>query len=1548
MAKVQILPWDPAEFLKTEEDVAAYLEAAREDGEPDLIAEALNVVERARGSAEVAAKWTGSDGAIGAYIREETKKSLDSYRNQPNNLREDANQEEDTARGGYANRQLFELVQNSADALAGSDGSYIWIRLTPTHFYCADNGRPIDQNGARALLFSHLSSKRGTSEIGRFGLGFKSVLGVTDTPEFFSRSGSFRFDRGRSAELLRPIAPEIEQYPVLRLAEPIDPWPEIEADPDLREMVYWAANIVRLPLKLGAHQALSGQIREFPAEFLLFVEHVGRLVLETDEQKAARIVTLIHEDDRWILGDAGGKTRWMIERRLHKLSADAKNDSRSLDDDDEVPISWAAPIDRLNEPGRFWAFFPTMTTSLLAGILNAPWKTNEDRQNLLPGVYNDELIDAAAAMVAKALAQLSTPEDPARHLDALPRRVEAGDSEHSARLRDQLHLNLQGHEVVPDQAGELQMLCGVRYAPREITDAGQTTLDSLARWKAYDHRPLSWLHHSALNRNRLAALERLWESIPSEATRRGRRMATSSLPRADIATWLQALVNNTETGAPKASMAAIQTAALIPKHIREANSLGNIVLKTDGQWVNPDPGAVFLGGGYASGSDDLVCADLEADPDTLRALQELGIRPASRETVFKDVASHLLAVPRWSRRYRQTEDVQDWVGFWRLARDVDQSAALRIIQEATDTWRETLRVRTVDGRWRSLHESLLPGPVVPPDGSRDRNVAIEVRFHEAELPLLRQLGAVDAPGAAYELSRAHLLKFKERCRDEFARQDLPRNPQRVFLNFVTPLTSGPLDVLESLSEEAKVIYTWHLLNLPATYERWIMRHDTQSVYPTMDFDSPAVEALRQHGRIETDDGIRKLSDGLGDLPQDRGVLYKLLSHPRSDRIRDAFELPTEADMPVEPLGEYEPAPLLDEWPGLRCHLSPRQVDLQLVRCDGFRRFDGDGSEDEPDCIVRDGFVYVARRDDDKEIRSILQGLGLRLSDERIEWLLLRLAPEVVQKARDEVRRCSTDEERLLAAVGEPELRRGLPRGLLAILEDTQESPSGSGSVFVVDSSGVVMPKQPHGPLLSGIQIAQAAFSTFHTGALREYRDALAHLDPPRQWAGRPKAVEFVRSLGFGEEWAGDSNTRREPFVEVDGPCTLPELHDYQRTVVENVRGLIRMDGAIGERRGMISMPTGSGKTRVAVQAIIEAIREDGFRGGILWVADRDELCEQAVEAWRQVWASEGTQSTRLRISRMWAGQPQPLPTGEMHVIVATIQTLSAKITSQSDSYEFLADFKLVLFDEAHRSVAPTFTSVMEELGLTRWRRVHEPLLIGLTATPYRGHDERETDRLANRYGKNRLDAGAFANDGPEAVIAELQAMRVLARADHATIEGGEFSLSVDELCQSQHTPWLPRSVEYRIASDIERTRRIIRAYREYIDPDWPTLVFATSVEHSQTVAALLNRIGIKARAVTASTDASIRRRVVEEFRAGEINALVNYGIFREGFDAPKTRAIVVARPVYSPNLYFQMIGRGLRGVKNGGNDRCLILNVRDNIANFERKLAFSDLDWLWA
>jgi probable addiction module antidote protein len=54
MAKTKLLPWDPAEHLETEQDMAIYLEAALEYGEPSLVAAALGDIARARGMTQLA------------------------------------------------------------------------------------------------------------------------------------------------------------------------------------------------------------------------------------------------------------------------------------------------------------------------------------------------------------------------------------------------------------------------------------------------------------------------------------------------------------------------------------------------------------------------------------------------------------------------------------------------------------------------------------------------------------------------------------------------------------------------------------------------------------------------------------------------------------------------------------------------------------------------------------------------------------------------------------------------------------------------------------------------------------------------------------------------------------------------------------------------------------------------------------------------------------------------------------------------------------------------------------------------------------------------------------------------------------------------------------------------------------------------------------------------------------------------------------------------------------------------------------------------------
>lgn len=312
--------WDMAYYIDDYEDVDGHIKLALEDYDPVHMEDVLSDIVRSKAMAKLAAKWEAPDGCIGTYINGQTRKVIDACVNQLGLVEEIDRAVDGSSGGGYASGRLTELVRNCADNLSRFGPWQIWMRLAPTHLYFADDGEPIDAANVDALMFSHLPpAKRGGSENGGFRLDFRSALGVADSPEFFSRSGSFRFCLPGPRGEIGGVASEAARYPSLRLPEAIHPIREAALDPVLRDLMERATNIVRLPLKPDAYESLAQQIEKFPADILLSVQHAGRLILHTDQMETARIIALDREGDEWTLEDAGTTSHWRVEKRLHKL-----------------------------------------------------------------------------------------------------------------------------------------------------------------------------------------------------------------------------------------------------------------------------------------------------------------------------------------------------------------------------------------------------------------------------------------------------------------------------------------------------------------------------------------------------------------------------------------------------------------------------------------------------------------------------------------------------------------------------------------------------------------------------------------------------------------------------------------------------------------------------------------------------------------------------------------------------------------------------------------------------------------------------------------------------------------------------------------------------------------------------------------------------------------------------------------------------------------------------------------------------------------------------
>lgn len=439
--------------------------------------------------------------------------------------------------------------------------------------------------------------------------------------------------------------------------------------------------------------------------------------------------------------------------------------------------------------------------------------------------------------------------------------------------------------------------------------------------------------------------------------------------------------------------------------------------------------------------------------------------------------------------------------------------------------------------------------------------------------------------------------------------------------------------------------------------------------------------------------------------------------------------------------------------------------------------------------------------------------------------------------------------------------------------------------------------------------------------------------------------DFVTVLGFPAIFAGVKERVHRPTVfEVPPVVKPPPLQPFQKTLKDGLLSV--MEREQDRTRCIVSLPTGGGKTRVAVEAFIEWMQPRFAQGQyLLWVAQSEELCEQAIACLVQMWGSR-EYLRPLRVYRFYGGRTMDV--GELRggAVISSISQIHNRIKAQDPVLdELLAYTGVLIIDEAHRAVTMMYDGLLDRARELRGEDLFP--ICGLTATPGRaGQDgQTETERLVGRFEALLLKPSL----GPGYGTDPLRCFRehgYLATPVHQPLRGKEYELTAAEIKGLASEEDFPATFRRRLADDNDRNKAIVQRLME-IPEGVPTLVYACTVEHAFLLAMILRSLGRTAAAISSDTSLTLRRGFIEQFKSGEVQFLCNYGVLTTGFDAPKTEVIVLCRPTQSAVLYEQIIGRGLRGPRFGGTERCTIIDFADNIKKHGAPLAYVRFSSFW-
>lgn len=392
------------------------------------------------------------------------------------------------------------------------------------------------------------------------------------------------------------------------------------------------------------------------------------------------------------------------------------------------------------------------------------------------------------------------------------------------------------------------------------------------------------------------------------------------------------------------------------------------------------------------------------------------------------------------------------------------------------------------------------------------------------------------------------------------------------------------------------------------------------------------------------------------------------------------------------------------------------------------------------------------------------------------------------------------------------------------------------------------------------------------------------------------------------------------------------LYDFQQQALE-AEARHRREHP-DETRLAIVLPTGTGKGTILAERAVRFI-DDAKKPGDPWpmahrvliLVHTDELVNDLATRCRLV--AQGARVAEVGIVK--AGQDDTAA----DIIVASVQTLA-----NPERRARIRDVGLVIVDECHHAVADSYQAILRHFGCmpdcdhanvsleldslgghctdcynTGWTGRPIPAL-GFTATL-----ERTDGAGLGQVWQNVV----FTRDISWAVRKGflVQPIGYRLEVDPADIGHDDRSI-VDKWTMSADT------LDAQLCDSIA-PERIVEKWQE-LAADRQTIVFAPLVRSAKKIRmAFIDAGEDRVACIWGDMPDELRRHTIREFKAGNLQVLINAMVLTEGFDHPGVSCVIVARPTKSRPLFIQMAGRGLRrqpGIPVEEQD-CVLITLAD-------------------